>query len=86
MMNRILFIQKIFKRQIAIKKARLQGLHKMWDKLQLEILMNAKNAKEDSSEAILADKLSRFLLPDVKRACLKQYLEACTYKHALAFF
>ena len=48
--------------------------------------MNAKDAKEDSPEAILADKLNRFLIPDVKRACLKQYLEACTYKHALAFF
>ena len=48
--------------------------------------MSAKNAKEDSCEYILADKLQRFLLPEIKEACLKQYLEACIYKHALAFF
>lgn len=58
----------------------------MWDKLQAEIIQSAKGASPDSSEAILADKLQRFLQADVKRACLKQYLEACTYKHALAFF
>lgn len=58
----------------------------MWDKLQIELILSAKKLKEDSNEAILADKLQRFLQPDIKRACLAKFLDACVYKHALAFF
>lgn len=34
----------------------------------------------------MAEKLQKFLQPDIKRACLTKFLEACIYKHALAFF
>jgi len=52
----------------------------------MEIVVHGNRPDADPADALLAEKLSKFLQPDIKRVCLTKYLAACIYKHALAFF
>jgi hypothetical protein len=83
---------------MGIKKARVQALSEYWGRLQKEVMKTYEKAKLIPPKKTYGqpqkDTKLRFTfekkLPDVpleiKEHILKMYLEACAYKHALAFF
>lgn len=48
-------------------------------------MIQSKKKNCDPKTAMVAKKLD-YIQDNVRDTCLKMYMEACTYKHALAFF
>jgi len=84
LMERILFIQKRFKKQIEATKARKEALISYWNHIHMELIEQQKIRQIDPKLAI-AKKL-HYVKDEVRDSCLSRYIEACKQKHALAFF
>ena len=84
-METVLFIQRRFKVSVVASKARLEALSNYWQKIHNELIKQSKLKKPNSKIIMLAKKL-HYVKVEVKQACIHKYLEACKFKHALAFF
>ena len=56
-----------------------------WGQCANDMMLQTKKKNCDSKIAMVAKKLD-YVQDNVRDLCLKMYMEACTYKHALAFF
>ena len=83
-MQLIIFIQTKFKNSMELQEARLSVLQKLWEKDTQQLFLHSATLKEGPMK-IFATKL-RMVDSGIRDACLRMYLDACKYKHAIAFF
>ena len=56
-----------------------------WERIHNDLIKQSKHRRANPKIVIFAKKL-HYVKDEVKHAVLHKYLEACKYKHALAFF
>lgn len=56
-----------------------------WERIHSDFVKQSKIRRANPKIVVLSKKL-HYVKDEVKNACLHQYLEACKYKLALAFF
>ena len=77
------------KTNFMANNGRLQAMLHNWDKVLEELfyLERRKTKKDkDKENKITFPKMVKFVPEDIKMECLRLYLQACKYQHALAFF
>ena len=84
-LQRVLFIQSGFTRQIQDNKARLAALGAYWASIKEEMQNDSKKRGATAYVKKMAKKL-RYVKDENKDYLINKYLRSCKYMHALAFF
>ena len=84
-MKTVMYIQKIFKERIQNTKERTDQINDLWQKIHEDLLLEAKSRKPNQKVVMLAKKM-HYITKEVKNALIANYIQACNYRHAMAFF
>jgi hypothetical protein len=81
----VIFIQTKFRNSMELQEARLSALQQLWERDSKELFFQAARHGKASPLMAFSTKL-RTMDKEIRDGCLKMYLNACKYKHAIAFF